>query len=39
MAEIYAELIRQDLKALEDVPEHLREEVRQVLERKKVEGV
>jgi hypothetical protein len=39
MAEIYAELIRKGLKTLEDVPEPLREEVQQILERKKVEGV
>lgn len=39
MAEIYAELIRKGLKTLEDVPEPLREEVRLILERKKVEGV
>ena len=38
MAEIYAELIRKGLKTLEDVPEPLREEVQQILERKKVEG-
>ena len=32
MAKIYADLIRKGLKTLEDVPEHLREEVKRILE-------
>lgn len=31
MAKIYAALIRKGLKTLEDVPEHLREEVEAIL--------
>lgn len=32
MAEIYASLIRKEIKTLEEVPEHLREEVKALLE-------
>lgn len=32
MAKIYADLIRKGLKTLEDVPEHLREEVKRLLD-------
>lgn len=39
MAKIYAELIRKGLKTIDDVPERLREEVRQLLEQSEVEGV
>ena len=39
MAKVYAELIRNGLKTLDDVPERLREEVRHILEEDEVEGV
>ena len=31
MAKIYARLVKQDLKAIEDVPENLREEVKRLI--------
>ena len=38
MARIYAELIRKGKKTIEDVPEHLRGEVLQLLGKKEAEG-
>nr|WP_316626793.1 CD1375 family protein [uncultured Ruminococcus sp.] len=32
MAKVYADLIRKGLKTIDQVPEHLREEVRRLLE-------
>lgn len=32
MAKIYADLIRKGIKTLDDVPEHIRDEVRKLLE-------
>lgn len=32
MAQIYAELIKKELKTIDDVPESLREEVKKILE-------
>jgi len=39
MAKIYAELIRKGMKTIDDVPEHLREEVLAILEKNGAEGV
>lgn len=39
MAKIYAELIRKGMKTIDDVPEHLREEVLAILEENGAEGV
>ena len=39
MAKIYAELIRKGKKTIDDVPEHLREEVLAILEENGAEGV
>ena len=32
MAKIYADLIRKGIKTLDDVPEHIRDEVKKLLE-------
>ena len=39
MAKIYAELIRKGMKTIDDVPEHLREEVLAILKKNGAEGV
>jgi hypothetical protein len=35
MAQIYADLIRKGFKTIDDVPEHLKEEVKAILEQNK----
>ena len=39
MAKIYAELIRKGMKTIDDVPDHLREEVLAIHEKNGAEGV
>ena len=39
MAKIYAELIRKGKKSIEDVPEHLKDEVLAILKENGAEGV